>query len=97
MRIQAAVLRQSSLPPPYAASKPLEIVELDLGSPGRGEVLVQIKAAGLCHSDLSVIDGSRPRTLAPRMRPRHIKVPARAVRGRAAGASRHAADPEPLL
>src|SRR5208282_496729 len=46
---------------PYAASKPLEIAELDLASPGRGEALVAIKAAGLCHSDLSVIDGSRPR------------------------------------
>src|SRR5579871_4072608 len=61
MRIRAAVLRQSGLPPPYAASKPLEIAELDLAAPGRGEVLVRIKAAGLCHSDLSVIDGSRPR------------------------------------
>jgi alcohol dehydrogenase len=61
MRIQAAVLRQSGLPPPYAASKPLEIADLDLSSPGRGEVLVRIHAAGLCHSDLSVIDGSRPR------------------------------------
>ena len=39
----------------------LEIVDLDLAPPGRGEVLVRIKAAGLCHSDLSVIDGSRPR------------------------------------
>ena len=61
MRIKAAVLRQSGLPPPYAASKPLEIAELDLEPPGRGELLVAIKAAGLCHSDLSVIDGSRPR------------------------------------
>jgi alcohol dehydrogenase len=61
MRIKAAVLRQSGLPPPYAASKPLDIAELDLAPPGRGEALVRIKAAGLCHSDLSVIDGSRPR------------------------------------
>ncbi len=61
MRIQAAVLRQPGLEPPYAHSKPLEITELDLSSPSRGEVLVKIAAAGLCHSDLSVIDGSRPR------------------------------------
>jgi alcohol dehydrogenase len=61
MRVKAAVLRQTGLPPPYAASKPLAIDELDLAPPGRGEVLVRIKAAGLCHSDLSVIDGSRPR------------------------------------
>src|SRR5271155_4339568 len=61
MRVRAAVLRQTGLPPPYAASKPLEIAELNLSPPGRGEVLVKIAAAGLCHSDLSVIDGSRPR------------------------------------
>src|SRR5271165_6772339 len=61
MRVKAAILREIGLPPPYAASKPLDIAELDLSSPGRGEVLVGIKAAGLCHSDLSVIDGSRPR------------------------------------
>ncbi len=63
MRIEAAVLRQAGLPPPYAESKPLEIVELDLSPPGRGEVLVKMAAAGLCHSDLSVIDGSRPRPM----------------------------------
>jgi hypothetical protein len=61
MRIQAAVLRQPGLPPPYAESRPLEITELDLAPPGRGEVQVKMAAAGLCHSDLSVIDGSRPR------------------------------------
>ena len=61
MRIQAAVLRQAGLEPPYAKSKPLEIMELDLSPPGRGEVQVKMAAAGLCHSDLSVIDGSRPR------------------------------------
>ena len=61
MRVKAAVLRQTGLPPPYAASKPLAITELELAPPGRGEVMVAIKAAGLCHSDLSVIDGSRAR------------------------------------
>src|SRR5271165_1754409 len=61
MRIKAAVLRQAGLKPPYGASKPLEIAELDLEPPGRGELMVRIEAAGLCHSDLSVIDGSRPR------------------------------------
>src|SRR5271165_3197887 len=61
MRVKAAVLAKIGLPPPYAASRPLDIVELDLAPPGRGEVLVRIAAAGLCHSDLSVIDGSRPR------------------------------------
>ena len=36
---------------------------IDLADPGPGEVLVRIVAAGLCHSDLSVIDGSRIRPL----------------------------------
>jgi alcohol dehydrogenase len=49
--------------PPYADSRPLEIVELDLEPPGEGELLVRVAAAGLCHSDLSVIDGSRPRVM----------------------------------
>ena len=44
-------------------SKPLAIEELELDLPGPGEVLVRIKAAGLCHSDLSVINGDRPRPL----------------------------------
>ncbi|MGA7196035.1 alcohol dehydrogenase catalytic domain-containing protein, partial [Roseiarcus sp.] len=61
MRVKAAVLAKIGLPPPYAASRPLAILDLELGPPGRGEVLVRIEAAGLCHSDLSVIDGSRPR------------------------------------
>jgi alcohol dehydrogenase len=63
MRVRAAVLAKTGLPPPYAASRPLDIVDLDLAAPGRGEVLIRVKAAGLCHSDLSVIDGSRPRPM----------------------------------
>ncbi|MBL8643742.1 MAG: zinc-dependent alcohol dehydrogenase family protein [Rhodospirillaceae bacterium] len=61
MRIRAAVLHEMGAPTPYATSKPLKIEELDLAPPGEGEVLVKIKAAGLCHSDLSVITGNRPR------------------------------------
>lgn len=61
MRIKAAVLREVGLPMPYAQSKPLSIEEVELAPPGHGEVLVRIKAAGLCHSDLSVINGDRPR------------------------------------
>src|SRR5206468_7968584 len=61
VRIRAAVLRRSGMPAPYATSLPLTIEEIDLDDPGEGEVLVAIKAAGLCHSDLSVIDGNRPR------------------------------------
>lgn len=63
MRIKAALLREAGRPRPYAQSRPLEIVEIDLAPPGRGEVQVAIKAAGLCHSDLSVINGDRPRPM----------------------------------
>jgi alcohol dehydrogenase len=63
MKTRAAVLSQMGLPRPYAASRPLEIVELELDPPGPGEVRVRMRAAGLCHSDLSVIDGNRPRPL----------------------------------
>ena len=63
MQIRAAVLEQSGLPPPYSESRPLRIREVALAGPGHGEALVRIAAAGLCHSDLSVIDGNRPRPL----------------------------------
>lgn len=63
MKIRAAVLREMSRPLPYAQSRPLAIEEIELDPPGRGEVLVRMRAAGLCHSDLSVIDGNRPRPL----------------------------------
>ncbi|KRB51842.1 alcohol dehydrogenase [Rhizobium sp. Root708] len=61
MKIRAAVLRQSPVAPPYAVSRPLSIEEIELAPPGRDEILVRIGAAGLCHSDLSVINGDRPR------------------------------------
>ena len=63
MKIRAAVLEQSGLPPPYAESLPLKLRDVDLAGPGHGEVLVRVEAAGLCHSDLSVIEGNRPRPL----------------------------------
>jgi len=63
MKVRAAVLRRSGLAHPYAKSHPLAIETVNLGAPGSGEVLVRILAAGLCHSDLSVIDGARPRPL----------------------------------
>jgi alcohol dehydrogenase len=61
MKIKAAVLNKMGVEAPYAKSKPLAIEELELDDPSHGEVLVKIAAAGLCHSDLSVIDGNRPR------------------------------------
>lgn len=50
-------------PAPFADSRPLSTVELELEPPGPGELLVEVKAAGLCHSDLSVITGKRPRVM----------------------------------
>ncbi len=61
MKVRAAVLQEIGRPRPYAESRPLAIEELELAPPGAGEVLVRGRAAGLCHSDLSVINGDRPR------------------------------------
>jgi alcohol dehydrogenase len=63
MKIRAAVLNEMGAPTPYAQSKPLVIETIELDPPGPGEVLVKIAAAGLCHSDLSVIEGNRPRPM----------------------------------
>lgn len=63
MEIVGAVLRQSGLPRPYAQSRPLDVTQLDLDGPGPSELLIRIEVAGLCHSDLSVVNGSRPRPL----------------------------------
>ncbi|GAB3995821.1 zinc-dependent alcohol dehydrogenase family protein [Spirosoma daeguense] len=63
MKIRAAVLHEMGKERPYTTSKPLSIDTVDLQPPQAGEVLVKIKAAGLCHSDLSVIDGNRPRQM----------------------------------
>lgn len=61
MKIRGAVLDTIGLDRPYASSAPLTVSELDLAEPGPGELLVRIEAAGLCHSDLSVVDGNRVR------------------------------------
>ncbi len=63
MKFKAAVLREMSTDMPYSASKPVSVEEVTVEPPGPGEVLVKIRAAGLCHSDLSVINGDRPRGL----------------------------------
>ena len=63
MKVRAAVLRAMGMAAPYAESRPLVIETLELAPPGPGELLVRVLAAGLCHSDLSVIDGNRPRPL----------------------------------
>jgi alcohol dehydrogenase len=63
VRTQSAVLRDMQAAMPYTSSRPLTIETLELDPPGPDEVLVRIKAAGLCHSDLSVMNGSRPRPM----------------------------------
>ncbi len=63
MKILAALLAEMGSPRPYSQSQPLKIVALELDPPGPGEVLRKIRAAGLRHSDLSVIDGNRPRPM----------------------------------
>jgi alcohol dehydrogenase len=61
MRTKAALLLEMGRPKPYAKSVPIVIEELELEGPGAGEVLVEMAAGGLCHSDLSVMNGTRPR------------------------------------
>jgi alcohol dehydrogenase len=61
IRCKAAVLRTIGAQRPYAQSKPLSIEEVNLAPPKPIEMLVRIAGAGLCHSDLSVINGDRPR------------------------------------
>ncbi|GAB4079163.1 alcohol dehydrogenase catalytic domain-containing protein [Modestobacter muralis] len=61
MKITGAVLDEAGRPAPFASSRPLTVQELDLAAPGHAELLVRIETAGICHSDLSVVDGKRPR------------------------------------
>jgi alcohol dehydrogenase len=63
MRMTAAVMHQQALPTPYAESLPFHIEDVELEGPGEGEVLVEVRAAGLCHSDLSTVAGTNKRML----------------------------------
>lgn len=63
MRMTAAVMYEQGLPAPFAQSQPFRIEEVELDGPGEGEVLVEVRGAGLCHSDLSVVEGLRKRPL----------------------------------
>ena len=49
----------------FAAKQPLEIVELDLEGPKAGEVMVEIKASGVCHTDEFTRSGADPEGLFP--------------------------------
>jgi S-(hydroxymethyl)glutathione dehydrogenase/alcohol dehydrogenase len=57
MRTRAAVA--------FEAGKPLESVELDLEGPKAGEVLVEIRATGICHTDAFTLSGADPEGLFP--------------------------------
>ncbi len=57
MKTQAAVA--------FEAGQPLEIVELDLEGPKAGEVLVEVKATGICHTDAFTLSGDDPEGLFP--------------------------------
>jgi len=61
MKITAAILDKIGATGPYESSRPLRLAEIELDEPRFGELLVRIDAAGLCHSDLSVVNGDRPR------------------------------------
>ncbi len=49
----------------FAAGKPLEIVEVDVQGPKAGEVMVQIVATGVCHTDAYTLSGDDPEGLFP--------------------------------
>src|SRR6185369_6738320 len=50
LKVRAAVLEQVGVP--------LEVAEIELAPPRAGEVLVRLRAGGVCHSDLNAIDGT---------------------------------------
>ncbi len=49
----------------FAAGKPLEIVEVDLDGPKAGEVMIEIRATGICHTDEFTLSGADPEGLFP--------------------------------
>jgi Zn-dependent alcohol dehydrogenase len=63
MKIEAAVLDAIGYRGDFDRDPPLRLASVDLADPGPDELLLKIEAAGLCHSDLSVINGDRPRPM----------------------------------
>lgn len=61
MKIRGAVLERLGSERPFAATRPITVTELELDDPGATEVRVRVECAGICHSDLSVVTGDRPR------------------------------------
>ena len=62
MEIVGAVL-ETTTEGPFSETRPIRICDLELAPPEPGEVLVRLEAAGVCHSDLSVVNGSIPKQL----------------------------------
>jgi len=63
MKMRAAILHEQGKAHPFTESKALSVEEVELDPPGEGEVLIKTGAAGLCHSDLSMINGTMQRKL----------------------------------
>ena len=63
MRMTACVVREGGAAQPFAETKPISVEEVELEGPGPNEVMVKIGGAGLCHSDLSILNGDRQRGL----------------------------------
>ncbi|OUM45093.1 alcohol dehydrogenase catalytic domain-containing protein [Arthrobacter sedimenti] len=59
MKFRGAVLETVGAPTPWTDTTPINVAELTLDAPGRGELLVRMEAAGVCHSDLSRVSGVR--------------------------------------
>ena len=49
----------------FEAGKPLEICEVDLEGPKSGEVLIELKATGICHTDAFTLSGEDPEGVFP--------------------------------
>ena len=61
MKMKAAIVFEQALPRPYAKSRAVTVDEVEIVGPGDTEILVRILAAGVCHTDLSVVNGNRAR------------------------------------
>ncbi|OWU85703.1 alcohol dehydrogenase [Oceanicola sp. 22II-s10i] len=59
MQAKAVILRELARPAPYAESKPLSVEDVTLLPPAPTDLVVKVIGGGLCHSDLSIINGSR--------------------------------------
>ncbi len=49
----------------WKAGAPLTIEEVDLAGPGEGEVLIEVKATGICHTDYYTLSGADPEGIFP--------------------------------